>query len=410
MSTVIEQPVPAVMVSPDHALGLVRAVATPRRPSVVAIEKACGLILAESISADRDYPPFHRALMDGYAVRAAAAGKTIAVIGEISAGQTCDTPITDRGCLEIFTGARCPPGTEVVVPKEHVRREGDRVTLPMNLVPGQHIAPAGSECRAGHTVFAAGQRISGLAVAAIVSVGCHRVQVIPRPRVAIITTGAELVAAGQTPHGAQIRDSNGPMLAASVTALGLDFPQQVHVHDQAKAILDALQCAADCDLLLLSGGVSAGKYDLVPAVLQRYGATQVFHKVTQKPGKPLLLARKAEQLIFGLPGNPLAAHLCFHRYVRPAVQCMEGRWESPPRFRGLLAESVRPEGERTHFVPAVARGLASGSGSWSVRPLPELSSGDVFSTCGANCYLVAPPGRKEILPGTAVEFFWTDQP
>ncbi len=406
-----QQPPPGLMVSPEQALRQVLSVATPRRPSLVPIENACGLVLAGPVRADRDHPPLHRATMDGYAVRTASAGKTIAVVGEIAAGQTCDTPITDRACLEIFTGARCPPNAEAVVQKELVQRTEDRVSLPMNIVPGQNIEPAGSECKAGETILAAGQRITGLAVAAMASVGCRQALVVSRPRVAIIVTGGELVAADQTPCGAQIRDSNGPMLAASLLALGLACPLHVHAPDEAEAILDALALAADFDLVLLSGGVSAGRYDLAPDALKRYGARCMFHKVMQKPGKPLLLARKSEQLIFGLPGNPLSAHFCFHRYVRPAIQCMEGRGGPLPAFRGRLLESVRPaEGGRTHFVPAVARAAEDGSGAWSVRPLPVITSADVFAACGANCYLVVPPVREEISPGHSVEFMWTDQP
>jgi molybdopterin molybdotransferase len=406
--TVGEQPPPALMVSPEQALRLVIAAATPRRPRLVPIEKACGLTLAGPVRADRDQPPFDRAMMDGYAVRVAAAGKTIPVAGEIAAGQSCDTRITNEACLEILTGACCPPDTEAVVPQERVQRTGDQVTLPTTIVPGQYIVRAGSECKAGETVLAAGQRITGLAVAAMASVGCRQVPVISRPRVAIIVTGGELVATDETPRDAQIRDSNGPMLAASLTALGLDCPVQVSTPDRAEAILDALALAANCDLLLLSGGVSAGTYDLVPSVLKRHGAVRVFQKVMQKPGKPLLLAKKAEQLIFGLPGNPPAAHLCFHRYVRPAIQRMEGRGESAPRFWGRLLESVCPEAERTCFVPAVAQAAEDGSGAWSVRPLPGITSADVFTTCAANGYLVVPPAREELLPGHSLEFMWTD--
>ncbi len=396
-----------VMVAPAEAEGLVCMAARPRQPQRLPIEETVGLTLAEPVRADRDCPPFARAMMDGYAVRLASAGRTLAVVGEVAAGEFCATPVGDDACLAIATGARCPPGTEVVVQKEHARYEEERVTLPSDLTPGRHIAPPGSECRAGRAIADCGQRVTGLMVAAMAAVGCCEVQVVPRPSAAVITTGGELVAADQEPADAQIRDSNGPMLAAILNAMGIACRIRVHVPDRAEAIRHALEEARDCDLVLLSGGVSAGTYDLVPDTVQQYGAQIVFHKVSQKPGKPLLLAKKGEQLVFGLPGNPLASHLCLERYVRLAIECMEGRTEMPARRWGRLTAGVRPRAGRTYFMTAACEAPRDAADGWRLAPLFGVSSADVFSTCCANGYIIVPPGREDRPPGDILEFFLT---
>ncbi len=398
---------PATMITPEQAERMVLGAARPRPPQKLPAEEAAGLILAEPVWVDCDCPPFARAMMDGYAVRLASAGKTIPVIGEIAAGQSSDVPVSDDACVAIATGAPCPPQAEAVVHKEHARYENGKVTLPTQCVPGSHIAAPGSECRAGQVVAERGRRVTGLMVAAMAAVGCREVQVVPRPQAAVITTGAELVSAGREPQGAQIRDSNGPMLAAMLAAMGVPCPVRAHASDQAEAILHALDDAHDCDLVLLSGGVSAGTYDLVPEAVERYGAEVVFHKVRQKPGKPLLLARKGDQLLFGLPGNPLAAHLCLERYVRLAILRMQGRTDPPARSWGRLAARVWPKAGRTYFVTALCGPPGDTSAPWRLSPLIGASSADVFNTCDANGYIVVPTGREEHAPGKLLEFFLT---
>ena len=391
----------ATMIDPDEALRLVLQQAVARPARTVPLVDACGLQLAEPITADRDYPPFPRAMMDGYAVAVGDAGGTVDVLGEIAAGQDPSGSVRRGCCYEIMTGAPCPPGAEAVVQKEQVHRSGNVVTLPERIDAGQHIAPRASECPAGRTVLHPGQTISPLGVAVMASCGKHSVRVLSRPEVAVITTGTELVQPGTTPKGAQIRDSNGPMLVALACDLGLDRPRHHHADDRLDSLLDALSRSAEADVVLLTGGVSVGNYDLVPKALERFGAEAVFHKVRQKPGKPLLLARKAGQLLFGLPGNPLAGHFCFHRYVAAAVRQMVGKPSGLQTLQGELVEPVDRKTERTYFVAAHAEHDGVG---WRLRPLPGVSSADVFASCPANCYVEVPPGHgaaaEEILPFT----------
>ncbi len=392
------------MIAPDEALQLVLR-DTRRLPSrKVPLADACGLELAEPVLADRDYPPFPRAMMDGFAVRVADAGKTVKVVGEIAAGQSATGNVGEGRSLEIMTGASCPPGTEAVVQKEHVRRNGNDVDLPGQIVRGQHIAPQGSECRAADLVLRPGQTVTPLAVAAMATFGIEAVRVTPRPTLAIVTTGAELIPAGQELGPSQIRDSNGPMLVAMARDLGLNRVVHEHAKDTLDSILNALKKVAASDVILLTGGVSVGNYDLVPQALKNFGAETGFHRVKQKPGKPLLFARKDGQLIFGLPGNPLASHFCCHRYVAPAIRQLDGKTAVAGSMFGKLASPVQPKSGRTYFVPA--HGARDETGAWTIHPLPGVSSADVFASCNANAYVEVPLGRLEIPAGEALEFTW----
>jgi molybdopterin molybdotransferase len=395
------------MIDADEALRMVMEAVEPSPPRKIRLAEACGARLVEPILADRDYPPFARAMMDGYAVCAADAGQSVWVVGEIPAGRVEEGRVTRGRCFAIMTGAPCPPGTEAVVQREQVRRSGDRVTLPPRIVAGQNIAPRGSECRAGRAVVEAGQTITPLVVAVIASFGVESVWVSGRPSLAVITTGAELAEPGQQPGPGQIRDSNGPMLAALARQAGIEHTPHLHAADELEEIRGALETVADRNLILLSGGVSAGDYDLVPQAVAGYGAEIVFHRVKQKPGKPLLFARKGRQLLFGLPGNPLAAHLCFVRYVAPAIRRMEGKSAEPQTCVGRLTAPVEYQGGRTFFLLARAEPDAAAPDGWRVEPLRGISSADLFTPCRANCYLRVPAGHTRIAEGDRVEFQWT---
>lgn len=386
-----------MMVDPDTAMDLVLRAACRLAPQPVPLREARGLTLAEPIHADRDHPPFCRAAMDGYAVLTVDAGTTVRVMGEVAAGQAGTTRVIQGHCFEIMTGAVCPSGTEAVVPNEQVVRSGDLVTLPAEVLPGHHIVPKGSECHADQLVLRGGETITPLMVAVLASAGRHSVAVIPRPSLAIITTGQELVPCWQEPGPAQVRDSNGPMLAAMARDLRIDDPFFSHVTDQLASILHVLEQVADRD-------ISAGKHDLVPDAVQRCGAEVIFHRVSQKPGRPLLLANRAGQLLFGLPGNPLGCHLCFHRYVSAAVRQVEGQPPTPVSFAGQLAEPVQPDAARTSFIPARAERGEGNACAWRVHPLRARTSADVFGTAGANCYARVPPGTAEVQAGEAVPF------
>jgi molybdenum cofactor synthesis domain-containing protein len=370
------------------------------------LQKACGLVLAEDVVADRDYPPFARSMMDGFAVRLADAGKAVPVAGEIPAGASWHAALVDGRCLAILTGAPCPPGTEAVVPKEQVREQESDVVLPAQITAGKNIALSGSECRRGQRALAAGMRVTPLAVAVLASFGQTSVRVIPRPRLGIITTGGELAGEGESLQPGQIRDANGPMLAAMSEDLGIGAPRCLSTPDRLVELRRALEQLADMEIVVLTGGVSVGTYDLVPQALADLGAEKVFHGVKQKPGKPILFARTDRQLFFGLPGNPLACHLGFHRYVSAAIGKMSGHNVQRRCFWGTLAEPLESKAGRTHFAPGYAEPSTDSHCEWRITPLFVASSADIFRACSANCYIEVPPLGRTLLAGETCPFTW----
>lgn len=372
------------LISPDRALELVLAHAlTPRRRYLPA-DQAVGLVLAEDIVADRPYPPYPRAMMDGFAVRVADAGATVPIAGMTAAGAEPDFPVRPGHCVEIMTGACCPEGTEAVVPYEDCTRAGESVTLPAHLIPAAHIAPVGSECPSGNTILRAGESFSPLAAAVLATFGYTEIAVHRPPRIGMISTGRELIGAGQEPSPIQIRDSNSPLLRAMALEAGVsDFSARL-APDDLPALRAALIAMEDRDIILLSGGVSAGAWDLVPEALRQWGAETIFHKITQRPGKPLLFARRNRSLVFALPGNPLACHLGFHRYVAPIIRAFMGQPTTPARRSARLASRCVNRGPRTFFQ--LCR-FSEDGGEPSVAPLKGLGSADIFSAAHANSYL-----------------------
>lgn len=312
--------------------------------------------------------------------------------------------VTPQGCVEIMTGAACPPGTEAVVQKEHVRHEAGHVVLPTTIPPGSHIAEVGSDCPAGEEILSAGAIVTPLAIAALASIGWREVAVIPAPRMALIVTGEELVGDSQRPRDGEIRDANGPMLAALALESGLAMPTCRLVGDDRGVIRAALDDAGQCDLVVLSGGASVGAFDLVPEVLLDWGAEILFHKVVQKPGKPLLLARRGRSLLFGLPGNPLACHFCFCRYVKAAIARMGGRGAETATGQGQLLTPLSPDRGRTRFVPATVQWSPTSASGWTIRPLSAASSADIFHSYQANAYVEVPPGQEQLPAGHTLSF------
>lgn len=392
------------MIDPDSAQNLVIERSSPAAKARVAIDHALGLTLAEPIRSDRDYPPFDRAMMDGFAVVVSDAGRTVSVVGEVAAGDLPKSAVTRGHAVEIMTGAPCPEGTEAVAPKEDARRDGDCVLLPPELRAGQNIAPRGSECAAGTVVLDVGDVITPLALASIVTFGYENVRVFPRPTLAIITTGNELVAPGAMPGPSQIRNSNGPMLTAYVRSMQVEPMLVTHARDTVGEFRRALAMAADADFIVLSGAVSEGKFDVVPQALEQFGATTVFHKVSQRPGKPILFATRGSQLIFGLPGNPLSCQLGFHRYIGPAIRKFMGRPALPPRYSGILAEPFAMKGPRTLFQ--LSRAECDG-GQWRITPLKGKGSADLYSAARANALARFEPGAGILEAGAPINFEMT---
>lgn len=400
---------PRTLISADEALELVLDAAAILPTERRSIQESFRLVLAEPVCADRDQPPFDRAMMDGYAVPEGADGQRLPIVDQVAAGFAAETPLTKGECAEILTGASCPAGTWAVVPKEHIQLEANEVLFPDHIEPQQYIAPRGSERRQGETILETGDRIDALAIAVLASVGKQSALVIRPAKTAIVTTGAEVVSSHTTPEGAQIRDANGPMLCAMARRVGVEHLTLQHAPDQMVAIAECVEQLADFDVLVLTGGVSAGQFDFVPDALRQAGAEIVFHKVLQKPGKPLLFARRNNQLIFGLPGHPLACHFSFHRYVASAIRKMQGQDARRPVLTGELTEAVERRTDRKAFILGKVDEALEPARPPRVHPLPGRSSADVFRAVLPNCYLEIPTGDDKIPAGGWIRYTRLDE-
>jgi molybdopterin molybdotransferase len=392
------------MISASEAMALVLEHVRATEARETPIAESLGLVLARDVVADRDYPPFDRSVMDGFAVRLGHAGRTVEVRGEARPGIAAPLGPDDAWCVEIMTGAPCPSGTEAVVMKEATERDGTRVTLPSSIVAGQNIVRAGAECRRETVVVPEGAHVTPIALGLLATVGQASIFARRVPSLAILVTGDEVVQPGHHAGDVEIRDSNGPMLSAIAREHGVTNPQLSAVRDTREALAAALE-RSRADVVVLTGGVSAGNYDLVPSALAAHGATVVFHKVRQQPGKPILFAVKGSRLFFGLPGTPLGCHLGFHRYVLPALRALAGLPATRPKEDGEIVSPWSTTSERQQFVLAKVERRGA---SWGVEPIVPRGSSDLFTAWAANAYIEVPEGTRDLPAGAHVTFDWLD--
>lgn len=397
-----------MLLSFEQALATVRQklIAGGFVPSVeqLALGDACGHVLAEDVRADRDYPPFNRSTRDGFAVLSAdltAVPAMLECLGELRAGGYFEGTVGPGQCVQIMTGAPLPNGTNAVVMIEHTRAQGSRVEVLRTVESFENIVRQGSEAPAGSLVLPRGRRLGAGELGLLASVGHDPVSVFVAPQVAILPTGDEVVPIDQRPKWFQIRNSNAVTLSAQVqTASGV--PQLLdiapdHKESLRRLILEGLES----DLLLLSGGVSAGKYDFVEQVLSELGAEFYFQGVAIRPGKPLVFGRVQGKFFFGLPGNPVSTYVTFELFVRPAIAVLSGgEFETPVFLRARLSKPIRQRLGLTAFMPA--RVELQGR-----DPVVSLvgwqGSGDLVGVAAANCFLVMHPEQTEVVAGDWVD-------
>ncbi len=292
----------------------------------LSLSDSLGRILAQEIRTDRAYPPFHRSTRDGYAVRAseAMAGATLPCIGEIKAGDTVSNPLAPGTCIQIMTGAAVPEGADAVVMIEFTKRDSDAVIFDRDTRPGQNIVPTGSEARAGDLVMHPGLRLGFGELAIAAQVGAASLHCFQRPRVAILSTGDEVVSFTETPGPFQIRNSNSVSLTAQVRLAGGEPLILGNAMDRVEDLSAKIEQGLQADILVLSGGVSMGKYDLVESVLKSLGAEFFFDAVAIRPGKPTVFGKCRNTLVFGLAGNPVSTMVTFQLFVSPATDLLHG--------------------------------------------------------------------------------------
>ncbi len=359
----------------------------------VPLADAPGRILAEPIAADRDYPPFDRATRDGYAVRGAETPGRLRVIGQVRAGQEFGGTVGPGEAVEIMTGAPMPAGADAVIMVEYTRCEGESVVLERGVRAGENVVPKGSEAGGGVAAMGPGRRLDYPEIALLASFGREAARVYRRPRVAILSTGDEVVELGETPRNFQIRNSNAWSLAVQVRRAGGEPVVLPIAPDEKIRTRELVELGLACDLLLLSGGVSMGRYDLVEAVLAELGADFYFDGVLIQPGKPLVFGRARGRFFFGLPGNPLSTMVTFEVLGRSAVELLGGAESAPLRFgQARLAADFRHRTGLTRFLPARLEGSYA---EVVVHPVKWQGSGDVVSLTRSNCFLVAAADREE---------------
>ncbi len=409
------------MIDLADAIGLVEETVVALPPRRQRLLDAAGRRLAEPVVADVDSPPWDRAMMDGFAVRSADVVDRLAdvvdleVVADLAAGDVTERPIPAGGCARIMTGAPIPPGADAVVPVESAvdgtaaAHAGGRVRLrEPRFRPGQHVGIRGAAFRAGSTVIPSGTILMPASVGLAAEAGATHVVASARPRVAILSTGSELVPVDAVPAHGQTRNSNGPMIAAAVAACGGEPIQLGIAVDRPEAIRAAVMQGLAADVLVLSGGVSAGDLDLVPAIFAACGVERVFHKVRLKPGKPVWFGRldrgpgQPPAVVFGLPGNPASSLVCFELFVRPALAILAGlprdRWHLPRRL-GVLTATAKAAADRPVYLPCR---IARAGARLDVTPLPWTGSSDMVGLAVADGLVALPAGLKAE-PGADVE-------
>ncbi len=382
----------------------------PSESEPVELLLAGGRVLAQTVEADRDFPPFPRATRDGYAVRAADVARvpaTLKRVGEIRAGGPDSGIKIEAGqAAEIMTGAPVPMGADAVVMVEYTAREGDCVVIQRPVASGENLVPTGAEARRGATLLWAGTRLTPAAIAVAGSCGYHELRVYRRPRVAILSTGDELVDVAADPGPNQIRNSNSYSLAAQVQRAGGDPVVLPIAPDEPNQLGKLIEEGLAADLLLMSGGVSMGKYDLVEQVLGELGAEFFFTGAAIQPGKPIVFGaapprRGADPTyFFGLPGNPVSTMVCFELFARTVLEALAGAVPRKMVFvQARLKSDMKTKTGLTRFLPALLSGEYERA---EVELVKWQGSGDMAATARANCYLVVPPNREVLRAGEMV--------
>ena len=419
---------PAGLVSFEQARHIVEDHASRLRPrgrELLGLLDANGRVLAEPVHADRDFPPFPRAARDGYAVRAADLEKlpaTLEVIGEIKAGATPPQipQLASGKAAAIMTGAAAPVGADAVVMVEHTSRAGDRVEITRSVSAGENIVPAGSEAKRGDRLLSPGARISYAEIAVAAAVGRSRLLVYARPRVAVLATGDEVVDVDVPPGTNQIRNSNSYSLAAQIQAAGGEAVLLPIAPDEPCRLRELLNEGLEAGLLLIAGGVSMGKYDLVEQVLAEMKAEFFFTGAKIQPGKPIVFGRVAKgadtlvrdsaadperevsetdycKYFFGLPGNPTSTMVTFELFARPVIEALAGMGVRKLNFmHAKLKTTLQTRIGLKRFLPASLSGETEAA---EVELVKWLGSGDIAAVARANCYVVVPPNRERIEVG-----------
>ena len=406
------------MISISTALGHIQATVHPRPIQQTSLLSSVGKVLASDVVADLDSPPHNKSVMDGYAVRSADinAGQLDLVVTETIVAGSCPQQAVQPGCAaRIMTGAPLPSGADAVVMIEDTKilsgSETSKVRIDLTRIkPGQHTMQRANNYRCGDLVLEKGHQVRAADIGILAEVGQAKVDVYTQPRVAVLPTGDELVEVNQLPGPAQIRNSNGPMLVALNQAMGFAVEPLEIGRDNEEQLRQQVQLGLQSDILLMSGGVSAGMLDLVPKVLADCGVEQIFHKVAVKPGKPIWFGQRVQDshisYVFGLPGNPVSSLVGYHLFVRQAIRCMFEQTEHPRCRRAVLATDHQTRGNRPTFWPGKI--VVDSQTTRHVVPVQWNGSSDLRALCSSDCLILFPVEKHDYQANEAVEIWPLD--
>ncbi len=399
------------MISIDEAHEIIGKCVRTLSPIRVRLGDALGLRLAGDVLSGIDSPPFDKALFDGYAISTADPSASLRELEMVTAGGTPSQPVTRGATIRVMTGAPMPAGADAVVKWEDCQLL-DELTVrnpAANTKPGSGVLKRGASIRGGQVAVNAGKSLGPLDIALLAEIGQADVKVFPRPRVGVLPTGDELVGAGEPLGPGQIRNSNGPMLLASLTAASVTAVDLGVARDDPGDMREKIGRGLENDVLLVSGGVSAGVKDLVPGVLAELGVREQFHKVQLKPGKPLWCGTRDEgerrTLVFGLPGNPVSALVTFRLFVMPALRALAGEPYAPPATeRASLSRPFEHRGGRPTYFPC--RRMSRRGEPMQVEPLDWKGSADLATLTKADCLAALPAGDYTLAAGDAVHVLY----
>lgn len=374
----------------------------------IPVDEAIGYVLAENIISKYDVPPFNKSAMDGYAVNRSDL-KSVPVklkcIDTIRAGQVCGKVVKSGECVKIMTGSPLPKGTDFVVMIEHTERDENNQSLIrifQNAGSGKNVCLKGEDIKKGEVVLKKGTLIRGPEVSVISTLGMSNVRVYRKPAIAVLNTGSEIIEPGNDLVRGKIYNSNGPMLASLLKKMNVKVAYKGIVGDEEKKLKKAIAEEMKNDILLVSGGVSVGDYDLVPAILNSCGVKKIFHTVKIKPGKPVFFGIKGRKIIFGIPGNPVAAYLIFLVMIKPAIEKMAGMKPMLNIKSGILKVDFRQQPGRKHFVPAV---VTDNKNQPQVFPVSDYrGSADIGSLSGANAFMIVNENKSFLRKNSIIKF------
>ena len=395
------RPMPELL-SIDEALRRVLARVRPLDPESVPTAAAAGRVLAEDVAARVDLPPFPSSAMDGYALRSEDTPGRLPVVFRIAAGLPADRPLAPGEAMAVSTGGAVPDGADAVIQIELVVETDNQLDVPEPVAAGKNVRPVGGDVRTGEVVLPRGTRLGAAQIGALAAVGVAEVSVARRPRVAVLSTGTELRAPGETLEPGQIYESNGPMLAAALEAAGAVVERIGPVVDDEGEHRRALERGLEADVLVSSGGVSVGPHDLVRRILADLGVEEDFWGVAVRPGKPLAFGARDATLVFGLPGNPVSSLVSVELFVRPALLALQGVADPGPRYEtATLGSPLRRNPARAHL--ARARTVAAGGGT-RLEPLSGQESHMIARAAAADALVLVPAGEGEVAAGETVRF------